>query len=409
MRHLIILNHQPDIPPFMVSQILYAKDHYGRVSYVNTRRPVNASLFDACENVSFHYPGRLGRIAASVVACLRFFGPMNLKQAWAQIREQGLDFSYLKQLFLFLASDACTRPLAGRLIRQGTGTDSVTVLSTWFGACAVTAARLKRRWPQIRAFSMAHSFEILVSRNRFLPYLFNPFKFNYLDGVVFIAEKMREAYFEGVGKLDPACRDKTHVCYLGSYKDPDTLNPQPSDVFHICTCSRVIPLKRLDLLCKALRNWKGGRIRWTHLGDGEMMDTLRSLSEETMRENPNVEIVLKGQQANDEVKAFYASVPIDLFCNLSTIEGLPISIMEAVSYGIPVMATNVGGTSEIVDSGIGVLLDADINAERVRDALLSFSQLPEIRKALMREAAYARWQDRFDAQKNLSHFFELIQ
>ena len=47
MKHLIILNFQPDIPPFMVSQMMYAKDVYDRISYVNTRKVVNSSLFDS--------------------------------------------------------------------------------------------------------------------------------------------------------------------------------------------------------------------------------------------------------------------------------------------------------------------------------------------------------------------------
>ena len=39
---------------------------------------------------------------------------------------------------------------------------------------------------------------------------------------------------------------------------------------------------------------------------------------------------------------------IDLFINTSSSEGVPVSIMEALSVGIPIIATDVGGTKEIV-------------------------------------------------------------
>ena len=46
-----------------------------------------------------------------------------------------------------------------------------------------------------------------------------------------------------------------------------------------------------------------------------------------------------------------------MFINLSSSEGIPVSIMEAQSFGIPVIATNVGGSGEIVVSETGVLVD----------------------------------------------------
>ena len=46
--------------------------------------------------------------------------------------------------------------------------------------------------------------------------------------------------------------------------------------------------------------------------------------------------------------------------NVSESEGIPVSIMEASSFGIPVIATNVGGVGEIVENGYnGLLLNKD--------------------------------------------------
>ncbi len=56
-----------------------------------------------------------------------------------------------------------------------------------------------------------------------------------------------------------------------------------------------------------------------------------------------------GTVQSEDVMNYYTGNTIDLFVNTSSSEGVPFSIMEAFAAGIPVMATNVGGTGEIVD------------------------------------------------------------
>ena len=53
-------------------------------------------------------------------------------------------------------------------------------------------------------------------------------------------------------------------------------------------------------------------------------------------------------------------------------EGIPVSIMEALSYSIPCIATNVGGNEEIVDYDVGELVDCDISAQELSDKIKFF-------------------------------------
>ena len=46
-----------------------------------------------------------------------------------------------------------------------------------------------------------------------------------------------------------------------------------------------------------------------------------------------------------------------LFINVSESEGFQVSIKEALSCGLLIIATNVGGISEIVDAHVGILID----------------------------------------------------
>src|SRR5262249_4290041 len=59
----------------------------------------------------------------------------------------------------------------------------------------------------------------------------------------------------------------------------------------------------------------------------------------------------------------------DLFVLPSFVEGIPVSAMEAMAVGVPVIATNIAGTSELIDDGkTGILVrpsDAEILAEAV--------------------------------------------
>ena len=50
---------------------------------------------------------------------------------------------------------------------------------------------------------------------------------------------------------------------------------------------------------------------------------------------------------------------MDYFINLSDSEGIPVSIMEAMSVGIPIIARDVGGNREIVTNNNGCLLEGD--------------------------------------------------
>lgn len=63
----------------------------------------------------------------------------------------------------------------------------------------------------------------------------------------------------------------------------------------------------------------------------------------------------------------------DLFVLASAFEGLPVSIMEAMSAGLPVVATSVGGVPEAVEEGVTGLLVPPRDAAALADALLSLA------------------------------------
>ncbi len=91
-------------------------------------------------------------------------------------------------------------------------------------------------------------------------------------------------------------------------------------------------------------------VRWVHFGDGALMPALREAAAELPA---GLTVELRGQTPNDEVLEFYAANRVDVFVNVSSTEGVPVSIMEAIAHDIPVVATAVGGTPEFVLADAG--------------------------------------------------------
>ena len=180
--------------------------------------------------------------------------------------------------------------------------------------------------------------------------------------------------------------------------------PSGDGVARIASCSSLRPVKRVHLIAQALRH-VDFPVSWTHIGDGPQMVSLKELASRVEREKSNVHIHFKGEIPNSEVLGYYDSNPVDVFLNVSSSEGIPVSIMEASSRGIPTIATDVGGTSELVDyhNGRG-LLSRDVTAEGIAQKLKALLEAPDDEKRSMRRACRGRWEADFNAEKNYRDF-----
>ena len=82
--------------------------------------------------------------------------------------------------------------------------------------------------------------------------------------------------------------------------------------------------------------------------------------------------------------------------------------MEAMSFGIPVIATDVGGTSEIVNDLNGYLLKKDISKEFIASKITEFYYLSKGAKKRMRISAFNTWNEKYNSEKNYTQFIEYI-
>jgi glycosyltransferase involved in cell wall biosynthesis len=109
------------------------------------------------------------------------------------------------------------------------------------------------------------------------------------------------------------------------------------------------------------------------------------------------------------VPRFYSNNPVDLFLNVSESEGIPVSIMEAMAAGIPVIATDVGGSAEIVDDSVGTIVPADTTAESLAKSIATFRDIPRARSLEMREACRRRIERDYDQSRNAKAVAEVLR
>lgn len=201
----------------------------------------------------------------------------------------------------------------------------------------------------------------------------------------------------------PKYKDKYYLSYLGT-EDFGTTEYSPSNEITIITIARLTRIKRINILLEALKNTKN-KINWIHIGSGgeQELDIKKRLK--TLPSN--ITAVFKGHITNKEVKTIMLNQNITCLLNISITEGIPVSIMEAISCGIPVIATDVGGSSEIVNDQTGIVIPKDFSISFLSNLLdqINSSKLvkPDFRKQIK-----PYWEKNFNNKKNTNQFIDQI-
>lgn len=113
-----------------------------------------------------------------------------------------------------------------------------------------------------------------------------------------------------------------------------------------------------------------------------------------------LEIHWKGKVKNEDLQSYYASQHVDLLINLSSTEGIPVSMMEAISFGIPLFANAVGGIPEIVLPQTGELIADGLPAPEIATRLDAFLLSGKSRNKDFRKVVRSFWEANFSAVHN---------
>ncbi len=306
----------------------------------------------------------------------------------------------LVELWRFVYSaDMIQERIEKALFERSIPIDTDTVLySYWMDSASLAAVQLKKYGAM--AICRAHGADLYDERTTW--------GHQFLRG--YLAEKMDQVYaVSEVGKRYLQKRvvqqEKISCAHLGVTDHGEA--PFVSDgVLRIVSCSAVIPLKRLNLIVRALSQLRFPFF-WTHIGGGPELAQITAMASESL---PDSSFCFLGPMTNEEVHHYYQTTSVSVFVNASETEGLPVSIMEAISYGIPVIATDVGGTKEIVyDNEVGFLVKNDYALEGILQNIYKIYSMRYEDYLQLRENARKLFLEEWNARDVFRRFYDNLQ
>jgi len=270
----------------------------------------------------------------------------------------------------------------------------------WFENSTLALALLRELGAIRTAVSRAHRFDLYDECWEMRRVPFRETKARALDAIFTVSEE-GAAY---LGARIPGQREKIGVQRLG-VSDPGRACPSRTSALPlVVTCARLEGQKCVHLVPEVLARLRRP-VRWLHLGDGpERARVIEAASRHLGQRDGETSWELLGQVDNREVLDFYANRHVDVFLSLSESEGLPVSMMEAQSFGIPIVARGVGGVPEIVTETTGVLLSPDAKAPEAAEGLRAALESGRFECDSVR-AAFRR---RFDASVNYNRFVDSL-
>ncbi|MEM0947200.1 MAG: glycosyltransferase [Pseudomonadota bacterium] len=190
---------------------------------------------------------------------------------------------------------------------------------------------------------------------------------------------------------DPDHWDKLKIVHCGVFPDRYTsgVPAAASDETRLLFVGRITAIKGLRVLFSAIEGLRKTRpdLHLSIIGDGPD----RAWAEDEARRIGG--ITLLGYRSQDEVSEALGHA--DILVLPSFAEGVPVVLMEAMASGRPVIATSVGGVSELVEDGVSGRLVAPGDAVALAAAIETLADDPEAR-ATMGAAGRAKVEAEFD-------------
>lgn len=406
MNLIILSNGFPYGPwePFLETETKYLDGLFDSVhicsmqlrrEHKSSVRPLPSDKFRVC-------PVPFAPMAVYALGGFRVLGDRNFYRELGRLfKERRFSLSRLVWLFFYLSRSHHEAGIISKYLKKAglAGSREQTVLYSYrFDYQPYVALLLQKHLPNSVIAARGHGYDLYetVRPNGYIP--MRPLLLGALRQVFPVSEAGRRYLAEKF----PAYQDKLSVARLGTEDHGVCPAAMDGGPLRLVSCSTLNPVKRVELIVQALSRITDREIFWTHYGDGPQRAKLEAMCQ-TLPEN--VHWFFRGHIDNAALMAEYAETPYHLFLNVSSSEGIPVSIMEAMSFSIPCIATDVGGTGEIVRAGEnGALLPADLSPETLAETIRSFADMPDGAYQLYRSRARAFWQAHYSADENYTAF-----
>jgi len=393
MKQLILCSNGypgPTEEPFLVTEIPYLKHHFKKIAVHRLEQTISSR---ENKGITLHYLKREPKRVKSLV--WKYKGL--LLHAWScELLKSKRPYYYLKNFkrFLNIWIGWLQEAEAWKASLEDYNPKEVIIYSYWYEnqAIPLTILRATGKLP-FTWVSRAHGWDVDERQrlDQIIPFRHWMLK-NKPNSLVSISEFGKQI-FKARYKV------QVEVQHLGTHDYGLSQEIDKGSTLQICSISSLIPLKRVQLIIEVLAKTKAD-IEWTHYGAGPLNDEIEWSSLPS-----NVKLNKRGHLNHVELMQELRRNGFDLMIHLSELEGIPVSIMECMSLGIPVMACDVGGVSEIVTDKNGWLLPENVNTETTA-ALLD--DLAVNQQILAEKGKYARvkWENDYNADVNFPKFIQ---
>jgi colanic acid/amylovoran biosynthesis glycosyltransferase len=175
------------------------------------------------------------------------------------------------------------------------------------------------------------------------------------------------------------------VLHMGVRLPRPQARPRPEGPLRVLTAARLVEKKGHVYLLEAARllRERGVSVRIELAGDGPLDALLRGRAAELGLD----EVIFLGNVSHDELlKAMSdgrwdAVVLPSVVTQSGDLEGIPVSLIEAMGLGLPVVSTNTGGIPELLEGGVGILVPPN-DAQAIADAVERLTREPALRAEL---------------------------
>lgn len=279
--------------------------------------------------------------------------------------------------------------------------------SYWYNDKALTMTMHRDEYPELKIITRAHGYDLFDERVK--KTLRQPFKKvmdSQIDHIMFVSNYNLNYYVHKMGMNNHEKYSIQRIGALDAKQYPAAIDRK--DNFRIVSCSNLIKLKRVPLIVDALKLIEDINIEWIHFGTGNEAKEVEEYAQTSLQDKGNIKYQFMGYVSRDEIYQYYATTYIHCFITVSETEGSPVSMQEALAFGMPIIGTDVGGISEMID-GNGYLLPSNPSAEETAQAIRKIYHIGETEYQYMREKSLAIWNKDYNLNRNMDKLLRELE
>lgn len=207
-------------------------------------------------------------------------------------------------------------------------------------------------------------------------------------------------------------KKKHRIIPMGIYADDYTHNTEinVSSKKRVLFIGRLIELKGISYLIQAIKiiDSYDSNIGLSIVGDGPIKSELEKLAKDL---NISSKVNFYGYINRESLYSVYKSADVFVLPTITIYgqtEGLGVVLLEAMASGVPVIGSNTGGITDIIEDGVNGLLVPEGDPQALADAIIRILENPDLAERF-RKAGLETVRDRFSWDVITDQFVEVYQ